>query len=154
MSVRHVMAAGLAAAAASAGAAHATTQASRACPGPITIAGKQGYQFCGPASATLHLHGRTIRFHGGLCRTIEGHFTLNIGTLVPALRTGKPSYFGVTTEHAKAGIHDDAAVSFVTGGRRYVVVEQAVTLARGLRQGTFSGRILASATRVTGSFTC
>jgi hypothetical protein len=127
-----------------------------ACPGmnPVTMKGKPGFRFCGPATAVAHVGSRTVRFSGGLCRKVEGAFTVNIGTLVPALWTGKPAYFGVTTHSAKAGRQDDAAVGFVDGGRRYAIAEQVVVLASGLHRGTFSGRVLGASTRVTGSFTC
>ena len=126
------------------------------CPGmnPVTVDGKVGYRFCGPASAVVHIGGRIVRYHGGLCRKVEGAFTVNIGALVPALRTGKPTYFGLTTHSAKPGTQRDAALGFVTGGRRYAIADQVVVLAAGLHTGTFSGRILASKTRVHGSFTC
>jgi hypothetical protein len=136
--------------------ANATTRSAATCPGmnPVTVQGQAGYRFCGSASAVVHLSARTVRFKGGLCRKVEGAFTVNIGTLVPALRTGRPSYFGITTHSATAGPQDDAALGFVTGGRRYAVAEQVVVLAAGLHKGTFSGRVLGSSMRVTGSFTC
>jgi len=134
----------------------ASANATAACPGmnPVTVEGKPGYRFCGPGSAVVHVGTHTVRYSGGLCRKVEGAFTLNIGTLIPALRTGKPSFFGVTTHTWAAGRQDDAAVGFVTGGRRYAVADQVVVLASGLHKGTFSGRVLGSSTRVTGSFSC
>jgi hypothetical protein len=126
------------------------------CPGmnPVTVKGTPGYRFCGPASAVVHVGTRTVRVTGGLCRRVDGTFTVNVGTLVPALRVGRPAYVGVTTHSATSGKQLDAAVGFVVGGRRYAVVEQVVVLAPGLHHGTFSGRVLASKLRVTGSFTC
>ena len=136
--------------------ASATTHSAAGCPGmnAVTYKGKPGYRFCGPATATVHLGARTFRFSGGLCRKVEGAYTINIGTLVPALWTGKPPYFGITTHSASPGMQGDAAVGFVAAGRRYAIAEQVVVLAPGLHTGTFSGRVLGSSTRVTGSFSC
>lgn len=123
----------------------------------LTVRGHVGFRFCGPASAVVRLGGlggRTLRFSNGLCRRAAGAFTVNIGTTVPGLRTGKPPYFGITTHTAQAGPQPDAAVGFTYGGRTYAITNQAVTLAAGLRKETFSGRALASSTRVNGSFTC
>ena len=97
---------------------------------------------------------RTIRFANGLCRKAAGAFTVNIGTTVPGLRAGKPPYFGITTHSSRPGTQLDAALGFAAGGRGYAIAEQVVTLAPGLRGGTFSGRVLGSATRVAGSFDC
>jgi hypothetical protein len=135
--------------------ASAANRTAAGCPGmnAVTVKGKQGFRFCGPASAVVHVGGHTVRF-SGLCRKVEGAFTVNIGTLVPALWTGKPPYFGITTHSASPGRQDDAAVGFVAAGRRYAIAEQLVVLAPGLHKGTFSGRVLGASTRVTGSFTC
>lgn len=150
-----VVAAVTAAAASSAASARASAAVSCA-PGmhQVTIRGRSGFEFCGPASAVVHIGGRTIRFSNGLCRTVEGMFNVNIGTFVPLLRSGKPPYFGITTHTARAGKQLNAAVSFAHGGRGYAVADQIVILAPGLHRGTFSGRILGSTTRVTGSFEC
>ncbi len=121
---------------------------------PVTVAGRAGVKFCGPASATVHLGSRTIRFSNGLCRRAAGAFTVNIGTFVPGLRSGKPTSFGITTHTARAGKQLNAAVGFAYGNRGYAVAEQVVVLATGLTGGTFSGRVLGTTTRVTGSFEC
>jgi hypothetical protein len=120
----------------------------------VTVGGRPGFRFCGPASAVVHMGSRTLRFSNGLCRVAAGAFTVNIGTLVPGLRTGKPPSFGITTHTAKPGKQLYAAVGFAYGGRGYAVADQLVTLAPGLMGGTFSGRILDSGARVRGSFTC
>jgi hypothetical protein len=118
------------------------------------VAGRPAFTFCGPASATVHLGGRTMRFSNGLCRVAAAAFSVNIGTLVPGLSSGKPPYFGITTHTAKPGPQLNAAVSFTVGGRGYPVVARSVLLAPGLDKGTFSGRVLGATTTVTGSFTC
>jgi hypothetical protein len=120
----------------------------------VTVRGHPGFRFCGPASAVVHMGGRTLRFSNGLCRRAAGAFTVNIGTLVPGLRSGKPPYFGITTHTARAGTQRNAALGFTYRGRHYAIADQVVTLAPGLQKGTFSGRVLASTTRVSGSFRC
>lgn len=120
----------------------------------VNIHGQPGFRFCGSASAVVHLGTRTVRFSNGLCRQAAGAFTVNIGTFVPSLRSGKPPYFGITTHTANAGTQLNAALGFAYGGRGYAVADQVVVLAPGLHQGTFSGRVLGSTTRVTGSFRC
>ena len=118
-----------------------------------TVGSHAAFRFCGPASAVVHMGGRTIRFTNGLCRKAAGAFTVNIGTTVAGLRSGGPPYFGITTHTAKPGRQLNAAVGFSYGGRGYAIADQIVTLAPGLSGGTFSGRVLASKTRVRGAFT-
>jgi hypothetical protein len=120
----------------------------------VTVLGYPGFRFCGPASAVVHMGGRTLRFSNGLCRRAAGAFTVNIGTVVPGLRSGKPPYFGITTHTATAGTQRNAAVGFTYRGRHYGVADQIVILAAGLQKGTFSGRVLGSTTKVSGSFKC
>jgi hypothetical protein len=120
----------------------------------VSVGGRPGFRFCGPATAVVHLGGHTIRFRDGLCRRALGAFTVNIGTSVPAVRSGKPPYFGITTHTTKPGKQLNAAVGFAYGGHGYAVADQVVTLSTGLTGGTFSGRILGSGTTVRGSFTC
>jgi hypothetical protein len=121
---------------------------------PVTVAGRSGFKFCGPASAIVHLGGRTIRFSNGLCRRAAGAFTVNIGTFVLGPRDSKPLSFGITTHSARPGKQLNAAVGFAYGGHGYAVADQVVVLAPGLTGGTFSGRLLGTTRRVTGSFEC
>jgi hypothetical protein len=149
--------AAIAALAAAAVTASGAPAASTACsPGmhQTTVGGRPAFRFCGTASAVVHVGGRPVRFEHGLCRRAAGAFTVNIGTSVPGLRSGKPPYFGITTHTAKPGKQLNAAVGFAYGGHAYAVADQLVTLAPGLAGGTFSGRILGSTTTVKGSFTC
>jgi len=120
----------------------------------VSLDGRPAFRFCGTATAIVHLGRRTNRFRNGLCRQAVGAFTVNIGTKVSGLRSGKLPYFGITTHTTKPGRQLNAAVGFAYGGRGYAVVNQVVTLARGLSGGTFSGRVLGSTTTVRGSFTC
>ncbi len=53
----------------------------------VNIHGQPGFRFCGSASAVVHLGARTLRFSNGLCRQAAGTFTVNIGTVVPSLRS-------------------------------------------------------------------
>jgi hypothetical protein len=119
-----------------------------------TVNGKPAVTFCGRASAVVHFGGRTVTFRNGTCAVLAGRFTIDIGTEVVGLSSGKPPYFGVATHTARPGAQHDAALSFTSRGRGYDVTDQVVTLAPGLKRGTFSGRILGSQTKVSGSFHC
>lgn len=146
----------LVAASASSAAATREQGTPRCVPGmhPVTVGGRHGLGFCGPASAVVHLGSRTLQYHGGLCRQAAGSFSVNIGTIVPGLITGKPASFGLTTHGTQAGRQLNAAVGFTFEGRSYALAEQLVTLRSGLRGGSFAGRVLGSTKRVIGTFTC
>jgi hypothetical protein len=120
----------------------------------VTVAGQPAFEFCGAARAVVQFRGRSLRFSNGLCRGAAGAFTVNIGTFVPGLRTGKPPYFAITAHSAVPGRQRNAAVGFTWRGRGYAVADQLVLLDPGLRGGRFSGRVLGTASRVTGAFTC
>lgn len=155
--LKHVVVAGaVLAAIACAVAASNPARAGTCAPGMyrVTVAGQPGFRYCGPASATVKLGTRAVLFANGLCRQAAGVFTVNIGTSVPTLRSGKPRYFGITTHSARAGKQRNAAIAFAFGGRSYAVADQVVVVAPRLRKGTFAGRIFGSAARVTGAFAC
>ncbi len=137
-----------------AGAALVTaTQASarQACkPGDNTA----GRTFCGPAKATLRVHGKKYRYNqGGNCSIDGSTWTLNIGTI--SLH-GKPkrAYFGITVFSKKAGTHGAAVTWQRPNGTTASLLNAKVTLARGLKKGTFTGSINTGGGKGTGSFSC
>jgi hypothetical protein len=156
MSARLVVAIAALFAAAAYSPAHGQSAAAACSPGmhQVTVSGRPGFRFCGPATAVVRVSGRTLRFSNGLCQRAAGAFTVNIGTSVPALRTGKPLYFGITTHTARPGKQLNAALGFTNSGRGYAVADQFVVLGPGLGSGTFSGRVLGTTTRIAGSFKC
>lgn len=132
--------------------------AAAACtPGKTTVGGKPAMRFCGTAKASAKVGARTFRFAGGACATSGPYFTINIGTLltnsVAGARPGPTTYFGATVTPPSTGIHLKQALGWTTGGKRYSVLKNRITVKPGLRSGTFSGSSL-SGQKVTGSFSC
>lgn len=128
---------------------------STACtPGVKTIAGKTARIFCGPAKATVRLGARTITYQQGECSLGGGGFAANIGTVIPGATRQKQPYFGVFVERATPGKYPRQTITFAHAGRVEAVYPNTLTLAKGLKAGTFEGRLLGSGRPVSGSFTC
>ncbi len=110
--------------------------------------------FCGPAKATMKSRGRTYRFNqGGKCSATSSNWSINIGTIT-LHGTPKHAYFGITSFGAKAGRHS-AAVSYqLPNGTNKSLKNATVTLARGLKNGTFSGRNPSGGGKSSGWFRC
>ena len=52
--------------------------------------------FCGPATATLHVRGKTFTIHQGSCDTGDKYLSINIGEIVLGTSSKpKPDYFGL-----------------------------------------------------------
>src|SRR5690349_5472652 len=76
--------------------------------GVRTIGGAPARVFCGPATATVRLGGRTYRFAEGAC--LKGaQFTVNIGTKTFA-PSSNLSYFGLVIEGKRDGRYTGNAV--------------------------------------------
>jgi hypothetical protein len=146
--------AGLAAAAA----AGTGTGAAAACKPGIHTVGKTTYHvFCGPASASVTMAGKTYSFRNGSCLKvgITKVFTMSIGTL--SIGKGKPkySYLGVTIPAASSdGLYQRAIVTWAFGGKRYSLYNVKLHLTNKQTRGTFAGRIVGKRGKVTGSFRC
>ena len=140
------------------GTAHPAVAETTACaPGPhkTKVRGQEAIKFCGPAKAVVRVGSKTVRFSGGECRVVGGHFTINIGTSVGATFKGpRPDYFGMTTQTAKAGKQRAPAIAITFGGKGTALWKQSAVLARGLKRGTFTGKVFFKTTPVSGSFTC
>jgi hypothetical protein len=123
-------------------------------PGTMTIGGAPARVFCGPAHATVQVGARKLTFRGGRCERLGSSFTLNIGTLSFATASKLP-YLGISLTGAHAGRSTRPTVSFNAAGTRSSLrtTGAVVTLAKGLKSGTFAGRTFAGAA-VTGSFSC
>jgi hypothetical protein len=149
-----VLAAVLGAAAAAALAAPFQASAAGCTPGTRTIGGAPARVFCGSAHATVQLGARKLTFSGGSCERLGSSFALNIGTLSFATASKLP-YLGISLTGARAGRQTRPTVSFNAAGKRssLQITTGLVTLAKGLKSGTFAGRTLAGAT-VKGSFSC
>ena len=65
-------------------AAAGTASAPPCAPRVIAVGGRRAIAFCGPATVTIQIGGRTYRFRHGLCERSRavGALELNVGTLV------------------------------------------------------------------------
>jgi hypothetical protein len=136
----------------------AATAASAACvPGKTTVAGKSAMRFCGPAKAVAMVGAKRFTFSGGRCQKLSPYFTVNIGTLVvhPTATSspGPTAYFGITLTPAETGVHLTQALSWTFGGKAYSVFANRITVNKGFRGGSFTGKSL-SGQKITGTFTC
>jgi hypothetical protein len=137
----------------------ASSAASSACvAGATTVAGKKATRFCGPASAVAKVGAKTLRFSGGLCKKSGPYFTINIGTTrVTSTANTQPGplpYFGATVFPAESGTYRKQVLTWTIGGKRSSLLGDLVTLKPGLKSGTFSGYVIGSSTKVTGTFSC
>jgi hypothetical protein len=145
--------------AAAALAAPASSGAASGCTaGLTTIGGKKAHRFCGPATATATVGGKTLRFTGGSCLRSPLAFSVNIGTvLVGAVANPKPANvpsFGLTISPGDSGVHLGQAIGWVSGGKRYSVTNNQATLSSGRAKGSFKGTLYPGGGKVSGTFSC
>jgi hypothetical protein len=126
-------------------------------PRKTTVAGKAAMRFCGPAKATVRMGTARFTFSGGSCATLGQYFTVNIGThwitSVAGTKPGPSAYFGITLSPPQTGTHLRQPISWNSGGKGYSVLGSRITLSKGLKGGSFSGKAL-NGKKVTGVFTC
>src|SRR5262245_25238370 len=133
--------------------ATASAQSAAACTAGVgKVGGVPARTFCGPATASVKIGGKTVAFKNGMCSRSSAGFTINIGTVVLGNAKKKPEYFGITVL-AKAGAHPNSATAVVHAGKSYAALG-TVTLKPGLKSGTFSGKVFGSPTKLSGSFHC
>jgi hypothetical protein len=144
------------------GAAAQSPSAAVACKaGFHAVGGKLFRTYCGPASATVRVAGRTIAFRGGLC-AFDAGFKVRIGTLLIASTGAEPSYFVLAVTAYADGTYREGqdgggagvAVAYSYAGKPYGTYRDVVTVRGNMKRGTFSGRLLDNGERVTGSFSC
>ncbi len=128
--------------------AHASARVAACTPG-IKPGGRT---YCGPARATLKVGGKRYLFRGGNCKISGGTWLLNIGTIT-LIGTPKHTYLGITVFSRKPGKRS-AAVSWQLQGKTKSLRNAFVTLARGLRKGTFTGSVIPGGGKASGSFRC
>ncbi len=142
------------------GATTATSGLSKAActPGPRTIRGVQVQVFCGPATATIRLGGRTIRIRQGQCGpNVSGYFSVRVGifTFIPSRSTY--TWFAAYVAGDRGRTYRNQKVVFEYGGRHFQVWPNTVKLTAAPyttpSRGTFAGRTDTGQT-VSGSFTC
>jgi hypothetical protein len=134
------------------------TGAAAACKPGAHKVGKVIYRtYCGPASASVKVAGKTYTFRNGSCLRagITRVFTISIGKL--SSRKGKPrySYFAVTVPNAQHdGVYRRAVITWSIGGKRYSLSNVKLRLTNKQTRGSFSGRDVGRRGAVTGSFRC
>lgn len=132
--------------------------------GTTTFAGSPARVFCGAATATVRVGAKTFTFRNGSCETTSDYLTVNLGTIVigsPSKQ--RPEYFGLTVGRlplgdgkpaGKDGTYSGAVISAVHVGQSLAIDRARVTLTGGRTRGAFTGQLVLSATKVSGSFTC
>jgi hypothetical protein len=116
--------------------------------------------FCGTATATAKVGGKTLVFKGGECAISQGYWTVNIGTIELGAPSSakKLSYFGSTlmrNSHADGTYSGTGvSVSFNVPGKGYLVTGGTLTLKNGGKSATFSGSNIFDHTKASGTITC
>lgn len=136
-----------------------------------TVNGVSVIAFCGTAKVTLHLIGgsyagpRTVTLTNGSCSTQRRDLVVRIGAVPSRALSSNglnepaapPEHFVLRTRH-EAGLQQFGNSVYFGLQQlpwKLTALSTRVTVKKGVRRGTFSGRLLASdADRVTGSFSC
>ena len=128
--------------------------------------------YCGNATATVDVGGRTVSYAGGECHSGPGHVVVAIGTFPDQAATtpdrfalGVGNYeqdvlFGTVTTPAPSGpgaagdgTYLRSTLRAYTGGARYSASNFSVTIEGGRTRGTFSATA-DNGTAITGRFSC
>jgi hypothetical protein len=120
----------------------------------VVIGGKPASVFCGPASATVKLGGRTLTFRNGTCIWKSSTFTLELGTIF--LFWGKPYPLqpGFAIRAAGYPVARALVEIYSQGKRTSLSTVRATARPNASRTGgTFEGRTAAGA-RVIGTVKC
>lgn len=141
-----------------AAAAGSGTGAAAACKSGVHKVGKVIYRtYCGPASASVKVAGKTHTFRNGSCLRagITHVFTMSIGKLTIGNGKTRYSYFGLSVPTANHdGIYRRAVITWSIGGKRDSLSNVKLRLSNNQTRGSFSGRAVGRRGRVTGSFRC
>ena len=120
--------------------------------------------FCGPATARVHLGGKTFVFSHGNCVTTAKYVSINIGTVVLADTTRhQPNYFGLDIGRipgspappaGKDGTYRSGTVLTIVYADKSYDVLSGVAFLKGHRtHGGVTGKTFTGQT-LTGSFRC
>ena len=119
------------------------------------IQGHQAAVNCGPATATLHISGKTYTFHNGFCQQSKlagDALQLTLGTTVLGVEgnAGKPQ-FSMLIGH----VHTVASVFGADYGGKDLLGGQSLITVRGNipSRGSFASRVTVGA-KFTGSWNC
>jgi len=106
----------------------------------------------GTAKASVTTVDGTFSYAGGSCINNQGGLVVNIGVLPSDAPVGRyPDYFGASIDKVP-GHFDNAVVTFNKNGKKY-----AIGTATGEATATgasFSGPVMLSGGKATGSFSC
>jgi len=109
--------------------------------------------YCGPATATVHAHGKTLVFMHGTCQILSRAFDLKLGIYEEIPKRYK--YFRVEGSARRDGTLGGIYVSaeWNLSGSRVPVLGTRVTWAGHRTHGTFTGK-LGDGSKASGSFHC
>ncbi len=134
--------------------------------GMTTFAGANARTFCGPATATVKVAGKTLSFTGGSCERTATYLSLSIGTVVLGQTTKKkPDFFGIDVGAVpgtglkparKDGRYTGAEIAVESGGKGYLLRGDTahVTLSGGRTGGSFTATVLFDTGSGSGTFHC
>jgi hypothetical protein len=153
-----VLAAGLASAASVDAAAHPCKAGVR------KVAGVSEETFCGPATATIHVGGKTLSFSQGNCVKTADYVSVNIGTVTLAQTAPhQPNYFGLdigkipgsgSPPARKDGSYRSGTVlTLEYANTSYDVLSGVATLKGNRSRGTVRGKTV-TGQLLTGTFDC
>lgn len=103
------------------------------------ISGVAAQVHCGPATATVTLNGKKIRFAGGTCEASGKSFDVYIGTFTDGQKKPKWKFFALATytkPHGKRLV----ALAFHVPGEVYQILPSPKLVLSGTSRGRFSGR--------------
>jgi len=122
----------------------------------VLISGRSAYVFCGPATATVKLGGRTLKFSKGTCVWTSNSFNLELGTIFFPYVLSKPFPLQAGFVIRAAGYPvARALVEIYWQGKRTNLTTTRTTARPNANRtgGTFEGRTAAGAL-VTGTVKC
>lgn len=140
-------------------------------PGPFRSGSTSGVAFCGSATATAKVAGKTYKFSSGSCTKTTKYFNINIGSLVLSGPKKQYSYFAILVGQypgavpgykaaSKDGTYTGGLVTVIWKGKSYTLNGAGdktvkVALKKGRTAGSFSGKtFFGPKTPVSGTFSC
>jgi len=133
--------------------------------GVRTVAGVTQRTFCGPASVSVKINGRTVKLSQGLCVATTKYLSVNIGVWSgPGAKTKtEPNYFGLdigqppggtTPPAGKDGTYTAGSIlAFNYAGKSYAMFKSTAVLRGNRTQGTVTGKALTGES-IVASFHC
>jgi len=140
--------------------AHAASTSAPPCvPKITTIQGHRAAVNCGPATATLHISGKTYTFHNGFCQRSKAAgsaLELNLGTTVVGVKgnAGKADFSMLISAHLHSAFGSGSVFGADYGGRALLGGEGLIKVSGNIpANGTFTSTVAAHG-KFTGSWNC